>query len=315
MRTMVERDVVRSTNDVAAELVRSGAVALPLAVWAHRQTRGRGRGSHEWWSDAGSLTFTMAIDPAAHGLAQMALPRVALATAVAVIDAVGELGFREHGLGIRWPNDVECGGRKLGGILPEIGGAAGRRASFDRGRAERADEPGRGACRSAGRWQLRSRRVSSGSIEERDAAAAACGDPGTIRGDTEAAGVGRRRTGGALERARCAARARASRRCGHARGSRARTWDRRATVHCAWMTGGRRSGFSEGRCSDDAVIEKRSRRFARGPSNLERKREVDAACRGGSRRSGSTGFERTALARSLGRDPQPGLLAGGFRRR
>ena len=61
----------------------------------------------------------MAIDPAAHGLAQMALPRVALATAVAVIDALGEAGFREPDLGIRWPNDLECGGRKLGGILPE----------------------------------------------------------------------------------------------------------------------------------------------------------------------------------------------------
>jgi BirA family transcriptional regulator, biotin operon repressor / biotin---[acetyl-CoA-carboxylase] ligase len=120
VRTMVERDVVLSTNDVAAELVRSGAVALPLVVWAHRQTRGRGRGSHDWWSDGGSLTFTMAIDPPAHGLGQMALPRVALATAVAVIDAIGELGCGELGLGIRWPNDLECGGKKLGGILPEV---------------------------------------------------------------------------------------------------------------------------------------------------------------------------------------------------
>ena len=97
-----------------------GVVELPLLVWAHRQTRGRGRGDHDWWSDAGSLTFTMAIDPAAHGLEQMALPRVALATAVAVIDALGDLGFGELGLGIRWPNDLECGGKKLGGILPEV---------------------------------------------------------------------------------------------------------------------------------------------------------------------------------------------------
>jgi BirA family transcriptional regulator, biotin operon repressor / biotin---[acetyl-CoA-carboxylase] ligase len=120
VRTMVERDVVPSTSDVAALLLRSGTVALPLLVWAHRQTQGRGRGSHEWWSDAGSLTFTMAIDPPAHGLGKMALPRVALATAVAVIDALGDLGFGELGLGIRWPNDLECGGKKLGGILPEV---------------------------------------------------------------------------------------------------------------------------------------------------------------------------------------------------
>jgi BirA family transcriptional regulator, biotin operon repressor / biotin---[acetyl-CoA-carboxylase] ligase len=119
VRTMVERDVALSTNDVAAGLVRERGAALPLAVWAHRQTRGRGRASHDWWSDAGSLTFTIGIDPAEHGLAQMVLPRVALSTAVAVIDALSELGFRDPDLGIRWPNDLECGGRKLGGILPE----------------------------------------------------------------------------------------------------------------------------------------------------------------------------------------------------
>ena len=37
-----------------------------------------------------------------------------------MIDALGELGFGEPGLGIRWPNDLECGGRKLGGVLPEL---------------------------------------------------------------------------------------------------------------------------------------------------------------------------------------------------
>ena len=119
VRTMVERDVVDSTSDVAAALVRERSAVLPLAVWAHRQTRGRGRGTHEWWSDAGSLTFTLAIDPAAHGLTLTNEPKIALSTAVAVIDAMGELGFGEAGIGIRWPNDLECAGRKLGGILPE----------------------------------------------------------------------------------------------------------------------------------------------------------------------------------------------------
>jgi BirA family transcriptional regulator, biotin operon repressor / biotin---[acetyl-CoA-carboxylase] ligase len=119
VRTMVEREVVDSTSNVAAQLVREGSTALPLAVWAHRQTRGRGRGTREWWSDEGSLTFTLAIDPAAHRLALTNEPKVALSTAVAVIDALGELGFHVPDIGIRWPNDLECGGRKLGGILPE----------------------------------------------------------------------------------------------------------------------------------------------------------------------------------------------------
>ncbi len=117
--TMVEREVVDSTNDQAAELLKDGREALPLAVWAKRQTRGRGRGSHQWWSDAGSLTFTVAIDPAAHGLAVEHEPKLALAMAVAVIDALRELELDSPSVGIRWPNDLEIGGRKLGGILPE----------------------------------------------------------------------------------------------------------------------------------------------------------------------------------------------------
>src|SRR5205807_1648771 len=72
-----------------------------------------------WWSDAGSLMFTMALDPAAHGLAVESEPQLALAAAVAVIDALHELDLGGPFIGIRWPNDLEGDGRKLGGILPE----------------------------------------------------------------------------------------------------------------------------------------------------------------------------------------------------
>jgi BirA family transcriptional regulator, biotin operon repressor / biotin---[acetyl-CoA-carboxylase] ligase len=116
---MIALAEVDSTSDRAAEVVRCGSVALPLCVWSRRQTRGRGRGAHAWWSDAGSLTCTLAIDPRAHGLACESEPKLALATAVAVIEALDALGFGSPVLGIRWPNDVEVGGRKLGGILPE----------------------------------------------------------------------------------------------------------------------------------------------------------------------------------------------------
>jgi len=125
---MVAYEVVDSTSDRAADLLHDGLDALPLAVWAKTQTRGRGRGSHRWWSDAGSLTFTLAIDPAAHGLAIEHEPKLALATAVAVIEALRELELDWPSIGIRWPNDLELGGRKLGGILPErLETAHGRR--------------------------------------------------------------------------------------------------------------------------------------------------------------------------------------------
>jgi BirA family biotin operon repressor/biotin-[acetyl-CoA-carboxylase] ligase len=112
-------DEVDSTNDLAAQRVREESVELPLCVWARRQTRGRGRGDHSWWSDDGSLTFTLAIDPAAEGVPTGSEPQLALAMAVAAIDALIRLGFFWPSLGIRWPNDVEVDGRKLAGILPE----------------------------------------------------------------------------------------------------------------------------------------------------------------------------------------------------
>src|SRR5204862_8267983 len=63
--------------------------------------------------------FTLAIDPAAHGLVVQSEPKLALATAVAVIDALRELDLGSPSIGIRWPNELEVDGRKLGGILPE----------------------------------------------------------------------------------------------------------------------------------------------------------------------------------------------------
>jgi BirA family biotin operon repressor/biotin-[acetyl-CoA-carboxylase] ligase len=63
--------------------------------------------------------FTLAIDPVAHCLAVAAEPKLALAAAVAILDALHELELGGPTLGIRWPNDLEADGRKLGGLLPE----------------------------------------------------------------------------------------------------------------------------------------------------------------------------------------------------
>jgi BirA family transcriptional regulator, biotin operon repressor / biotin---[acetyl-CoA-carboxylase] ligase len=119
VRDLLVFDEVDSTSDIARSLVRKGDHSLPLAVWTRRQTLGRGRGQKDWWSDEGSLTFTIAIDPAVHGLRVELEPRLALMTAVAVIEAIAALGLDVPDIGIRWPNDVEVGDRKLGGILPE----------------------------------------------------------------------------------------------------------------------------------------------------------------------------------------------------
>jgi BirA family biotin operon repressor/biotin-[acetyl-CoA-carboxylase] ligase len=117
VKTVRAFETLASTSDTAKELVELGGIELPLLVTAKRQTTGRGRGDHVWWSGAGSLTFTLAIDPKKHGLRLDHESRVALAVAVVLCRIIEEMC--DQGAGIRWPNDVECNGRKLAGILPE----------------------------------------------------------------------------------------------------------------------------------------------------------------------------------------------------
>ena len=115
VKTVRAFDALGSTSDEAKRLVHDPAIALPLLVTANQQTSGRGRGENRWWSDEGSLTFSLAFDPRAIGLRREHESRIALASAVAIARACGGIAP----LGIRWPNDVECGGKKLGGLLPE----------------------------------------------------------------------------------------------------------------------------------------------------------------------------------------------------
>ena len=119
VRSLAHRVEVDSTSDLARELVQTGGFETPLLVWADRQSKGRGQGNNAWWSDEGSLTFTLAFDPLDHGFNRPGpIAAVGLIAALAVIEAVESL-LRGVALEMRWPNDVEHAGRKLGGILPE----------------------------------------------------------------------------------------------------------------------------------------------------------------------------------------------------
>jgi BirA family transcriptional regulator, biotin operon repressor / biotin---[acetyl-CoA-carboxylase] ligase len=111
-------EVVGSTNDFARDCLISGELELPLLVTADQQTAGRGRGANRWWSDSGSLTATVALDPSSLRLLPVHQPRAALATAVAVIDVLEDF-YPSVPFRIRWPNDLEVRGRKLGGLLAE----------------------------------------------------------------------------------------------------------------------------------------------------------------------------------------------------
>ncbi len=106
---------VPSTNVLARELALAGAPDGALVV-AEEQTGGRGRLGRGWFSPAGkgiwcSLILYPPVNPAA-------APPLTMLTAVAVARAVRLVVDLTPG--IKWPNDLLLGGKKICGILTEM---------------------------------------------------------------------------------------------------------------------------------------------------------------------------------------------------
>lgn len=102
-----------STNDDAAALL-GDREAFGATLVAEFQSAGRGRkAGRSWIAPAGSaLTFTTILPLLVAADTLWAVP---FWTALAVADGVEEgCGIR---LDLRWPNDLDLGGRKAGGIL------------------------------------------------------------------------------------------------------------------------------------------------------------------------------------------------------
>jgi BirA family biotin operon repressor/biotin-[acetyl-CoA-carboxylase] ligase len=140
-----------STNDRAAELSRSPETSLPALVATRRQTAGRGRGTNRWWAADGALTFSLLLDTSMHGVSTRDWPRLSLATAVAICDALtGELEAAGTGLAIKWPNDVMLDGAKVSGILVESPACAASRERLVVGIGINVNNSWRGAPRETG---------------------------------------------------------------------------------------------------------------------------------------------------------------------
>lgn len=105
---------LRSTNDHAAAMRRRGDLYAPAVVLTGRQTAGRGRGLHAWWSGAGCLTVTFVL-PVDEQIMPHQIPLIA---GLAVRNAAVELSG-SNALALKWPNDLLFDGRKLGGLLCE----------------------------------------------------------------------------------------------------------------------------------------------------------------------------------------------------
>jgi len=114
---VVYHPATASTNDEAKRLAEAGAVEGTLVIADH-QTAGRGRLDRQWWSPPGSgLLLSLVFRPVF--LAPHQAQRLTMVCSLAVCDAVAEV----TGLAtaIKWPNDVLVEGRKVCGLLAELG--------------------------------------------------------------------------------------------------------------------------------------------------------------------------------------------------
>jgi BirA family biotin operon repressor/biotin-[acetyl-CoA-carboxylase] ligase len=120
LRSVIFFDEIDSTNSRALDLLsRNDVESLPLLIAANVQHAGRGRGSNEWWSSEGSLTFTLVLDTTALGLATEDQPRVSLVAGLSLVET-GHALLPRANFAVKWPNDVYLEARKLAGILDEV---------------------------------------------------------------------------------------------------------------------------------------------------------------------------------------------------
>lgn len=120
--TFGQVDWVSETGSTNADLlarVRGGTTqALPWLLGTHLQTGGRGRAGRAWHNQPGtclmlSVAFAVAM-PANR------LPALSPLSGLAACEALRALaGHAAPDIRVKWPNDVQFGQKKLGGILVE----------------------------------------------------------------------------------------------------------------------------------------------------------------------------------------------------
>lgn len=108
-------DEIGSTN---AELMARGRADAPhgVAVRARVQTAGRGQRAHGWASPDGGLYLSVLLRP---NVSPYMLPGLPVVCALGILRALRSSDCSRAQL--KWPNDVVVEGRKLAGILVELG--------------------------------------------------------------------------------------------------------------------------------------------------------------------------------------------------
>lgn len=108
-------DQLASTNTTAYELALHGAEEGEV-VMADAQSRGRGRLDRTWHSPPGkNLYISLILRP---NLPVSRAPQLTPAAGVALAEVISQ--YCPGRVRIKWPNDIQVGGRKISGILTEV---------------------------------------------------------------------------------------------------------------------------------------------------------------------------------------------------
>ena len=99
------KDRIRSGDDVHGHVVR-----------AVRQLAGSGTRGRAWASEAGGSYQTLAVRDAEGATRRLSAPGISVALGVGLASAFADAGAPVQ---VKWPNDLQLGGAKLGGILCE----------------------------------------------------------------------------------------------------------------------------------------------------------------------------------------------------
>ncbi|AMB78005.1 MULTISPECIES: bifunctional biotin--[acetyl-CoA-carboxylase] ligase/biotin operon repressor BirA [Pseudomonas] len=106
-----------STNAESLRAIDRGQTA-PFVILAERQLAGRGRRGRKWVSPFAENIYYSLVLRMDGGMRQ--LEGLSLVVGLAVLSALREMGIERAGL--KWPNDVLVGNKKIAGILLELVG-------------------------------------------------------------------------------------------------------------------------------------------------------------------------------------------------
>ncbi len=113
----------RYAQELASRLQADFDAVDPYLVLGFEQTAGRGREGRSWQSLAGRGAYQTAVWPLESNRDTAVLQTLPLLVGVAAFRAVREqveTATLPERTGLKWPNDLWWGGRKLGGILIEV---------------------------------------------------------------------------------------------------------------------------------------------------------------------------------------------------